>query len=108
MTTISPLNTISPATRLKLDSLEMQGTIGLDAPHDSQRSFRELLLQSIDQVNTMQVDADTAVETLMTGGDINPAEVLTAVQKADMAFKLMQQIRNKLMEAYREIQDVRI
>ena len=56
----------------------------------------------------MQHDADVAVETLMTGGEINPAEVLTAVQKADMAFKMMQQIRNKLVEAYQEIKEIQI
>ena len=37
-----------------------------------------------------------------------PAEVLTAVQKADMSFRLMMQIRNKLVQAYQEIQNVRI
>jgi flagellar hook-basal body complex protein FliE len=49
-----------------------------------------------------------AIETLMTGGDINPAQVLTAIQKADMSFRMMQQIRNKLMDAYREIKEIRI
>ena len=56
----------------------------------------------------MQKDADTAVEKLMTGGDVNPAEVLTAVQKADLAFKMMIQVRNKLQSAYDEIQAIRV
>ncbi len=47
-------------------------------------------------------------ENLFTGGDANPAEVLTAVQKADMAFRMMMQIRNKLTAAYDEIKNVRI
>jgi len=34
--------------------------------------------------------------------------VLTAVQKADMSFRLMMQIRNKLVEAYHKIEDIRI
>ncbi len=44
----------------------------------------------------------------MTGGDVNPAEVLTAVQKADMSFRMMMQIRNKLVQAYQEMKDIRI
>ncbi|MBC7351112.1 MAG: flagellar hook-basal body complex protein FliE, partial [Thermogutta sp.] len=32
----------------------------------------------------------------------------TAVQKADIAFKLMMQIRNKLIQAYQEIQNIRV
>ncbi len=71
-------------------------------------SFKNLLVDSIKQVNTMQHDADKAVEALFTGQDVNPAEVLTAVQKADMAFRLTMQMRNKAMEVYREIKDIRI
>jgi flagellar hook-basal body complex protein FliE len=71
-------------------------------------SFKDVLLQSIDQVNQMQLDADHAVETLMTGGDVDPAQVLTAVQKADLAFRMMMQMRNKVLEVYQQVQDVRI
>jgi flagellar hook-basal body complex protein FliE len=71
-------------------------------------SFKDLLVDSIQQVNTMQLEADRAVETMFTGGQINPAEVLTAVQKADLAFRLTMQMRNKLMEVYQEIKDIRI
>ena len=71
-------------------------------------SFKDLLLESIDQVNSMQQDADKAVQQLLTGDDVNTAEVLTAVQKADMSFRMMLQIRNKLVQAYQEVRDIRI
>ena len=71
-------------------------------------SFKDMLVDSIQQVNTMQLQADQAVETMFTGGEINPAEVLTAVQKADLAFRLTMQMRNKLMEVYQEVKDIRI
>ena len=71
-------------------------------------SFKDFLIDSIQQVNNVQMEADRAVESLFTGGDVNPAEVLTAVQKADLAFRLTMQLRNKVMEVYREIQDIRI
>ena len=70
--------------------------------------FKDLLVDSIQQVNSIQVEADRAVEALFTGENVNPAEVLTAVQKADLAFRLTMQMRNKLMDVYREIQDIRI
>lgn len=71
-------------------------------------SFQDLLLKSLNEVNGMQVEANRAVESLATGGDVNPAEVLTAVQKADLAFRMTMQIRNKLVQAYQEIQNIRI
>lgn len=71
-------------------------------------SFKDFLLNSIQQVNSMQQEADKAVEDLFTGGDTDPATVLTAVQKADMAFRMMMQIRNKLSSAYDEFKNIRI
>lgn len=84
------------------------GGTGGAAAADGKGSFKDFLLNSINEVNTMQQDANKAVETLATGGDIGPAEVLTAVQKADIAFRLMMQVRNKLISAYQEVQNVRV
>ena len=95
------LSIISPPGMTRLNQFTQLGNLGGAEP---QQTFKDLLVQSIDQVNNMQQDADVAV----TGGEINPAEVLTAVQKADMAFKMMQQIRNKLVEAYQEIKEIQI
>jgi flagellar hook-basal body complex protein FliE len=78
-----------------------------EADHDS-KSFKNFLLDSIREVNGMQQDADQAVEKLVTGGDVTPAEVLTAVQKADIAFRLMVQVRNKIVQAYQEVQNIRV
>lgn len=77
-------------------------------PGQAGASFKETLLNSINEINVMQQDADKAVETLLTGGEANPAEVLTAVQKADLAFRMMMQVRNKLMQAFQEVRDLRI
>lgn len=71
-------------------------------------SFKNVFLESIEQVNSMQKSADQAVNSLLTGGDVNPAEVLTALQKADLTFRTMMQVRNKLLSAYQEIKDIRI
>ena len=76
---------------------------GAAAPAEGGQSFKDFLVQSIQDVNSMQAAADKAVENLATGGDVNPAEVLTAVQKADIAFQMMVQVRNKLVDAFTEI-----
>ncbi len=79
-----------------------------NSPDKATGTFKDLLLNSIQDVNSMQQQADKAVETLMTGGDAEPAEVLTAVQKADLAFRLMMQMRNKLMQVYQEVKEIRV
>jgi len=70
--------------------------------------FKNILLEALNQVNTMQSQANEAVQQLVTGGDVNPAEVLTSLQKADISFRMMLQIRNKLVQAYQEVNNIRI
>ncbi|HZZ73866.1 MAG TPA: flagellar hook-basal body complex protein FliE, partial [Pirellulales bacterium] len=81
---------------------------GAAGPSGAQSSFKDFLLDSLRDVNAAQQQADKAVENLATGGDANPTEVLTAVQKADIAFRMMMQIRNKLVSAYQEVQAIRV
>lgn len=104
----APIGGFSTSQLSQLKELTSRGLEGLKADGAGETSFKDLFVEAIDHVNSMQKDADAAVETLMTGGDVNPAEVLTAVQKADMSFRMMQQIRNKLVQAYQEIKDIRI
>lgn len=71
-------------------------------------SFKDFLIKSMQDVNSAQQQASQAVETLMTGGDADPAAVLTAVEKADLAFRMMLQMRNKVLQVYQEVKDIRI
>ncbi len=99
---MNPVNHVSnPIT------LPGQALGATDAPQGGS-SFKDLLLDSIRQVNSMQQAADRAVEALAGGEQISTAEVLTAVQKADIAFRLMMQIRNKIVQAYQEVQNIRV
>jgi len=81
---------------------------GASAPGSEAGSFAKLMGDQVKNVNTMQTSADSMVHSLLTGGDVNEAEVLTSVQKADLAFRMLLQVRNKLLEAYREVQQIQI
>jgi flagellar hook-basal body complex protein FliE len=94
------------ATSIQGAALGKLPELGSNAPTDS--SFKDMLLKSIHDVNAMQQDADRAVEAMSVGEDVNPAQVLTAVQKADLAFRMMMQVRNKMVEAFTEIKELRI
>jgi flagellar hook-basal body complex protein FliE len=71
-------------------------------------SFKDMLMNSLNEVNSMQQQANQAVEQMAMGEDVSTAEVLTAVQKADIAFRMMLQIRNKVVQAYQEVQNIRV
>lgn len=72
------------------------------------QGFKDLLMQNIEQVNKLQEDATTAIEDLTTGKRDDVESVLLATAKADNAFRLLQQVRNKVFDAYKEIQQLRV
>ncbi len=72
------------------------------------KDFKQLLMDSLEQVNKLQQEAQNATEKLATGQTDNVAEVFSAVKKADIAFSLMMQIRNQLVNAYTEIRNMRM
>jgi flagellar hook-basal body complex protein FliE len=71
-------------------------------------SFIELMQTGVANVNAAQNSATAQVNNMLTGGDVSEVEVFTSVQKADMAFRMLVQVRNKLMQAYEEINAIRI
>ena len=70
--------------------------------------FAQQLQQQIDKVNQLQRDATEAVEDLATGRRDDVESVLVATQKADTAFRLLLQVRNKVLDAYDEVKQMRI
>jgi flagellar hook-basal body complex protein FliE len=71
-------------------------------------SFKDVLMKNIEQVNQLQQDAERAIEDLATGQRNDLDGVLIAKQKADMAFQLLLQVRNKMVDAYEEIKQMRV
>ncbi len=66
--------------------------------------FASLLKNSVDQVNSAQ-GASKALSEAFAKGDPNTdlTEVMVAMQKASLSFQAMTQVRNKLVEAYKEV-----
>ena len=70
---------------------------------DGGPSFKEMLTNSLDDVRTLQVQADDAIRNLVAGEVTDVTEAMVAVEKADLAFNTMMQIRNKIIQAYEEV-----
>ena len=77
-------------------------------PGQASPSFAETLLQSLDEVKRLQDEATAGVNRFLTGETNNPDEVFSAIRKADVAFSLLMETRNKLIEAYRELKEMRV
>ncbi len=69
--------------------------------------FGAMLKQSIDQVNGAQQKAkEMATQFELGEGDANLAEVMVALQKSSVSFQAMVQVRNKLVEAYKDVMNM--
>lgn len=71
--------------------------------------FSNVLRTAIDKVNEQQGVADKAVNGFLTGDNSKSlAEVMVATQKANVSFRAMTEVRNRLIEAYREVMNMPI
>ncbi len=66
-------------------------------------SFEELLSSSMKEVNTLQLEADDKMRRLATGDVEDISEVVMASSRAEVALKLMMELRNKLVDAYQAL-----
>jgi flagellar hook-basal body complex protein FliE len=103
------INTTNNLTGLgKVTGGAMGGGSAAEAGGSGSTGFSDLLKKSIDEVSRLQQDASKAVEDLATGRTDNVSGVMTAMEKADLAFKTLLAIRAKLMDAYEEIKSIQV
>ena len=65
-------------------------------------SFQDVLTDSLAQVTRLQGDADRAITSLGGGSPVSLHETMLALEQADLSFRLMMQVHDKIVEAYQE------
>lgn len=66
--------------------------------------FGNVLKSAINRVSDLQSSADQQVSSVMQGGQGDMSKTMISVEKADVAFQLMMQVRNKVVSAYQDIE----
>lgn len=95
---MNPAGPVGPIGPLKTGKTE---------PAEGERAFSDILKDSIENVNRLQKEADVMLEKY-TKGEASQDQVMVAFKKSQIAFEALLQIRNKLVEAFDEIQRMRI
>lgn len=78
------------------------------ADGDIKGSFSDLLKGAFEEANVHQHQADVAIRNLVAGRTKNPHEAMLAIERADMSLKLLVQVRNKILDAYREVMRMQV
>ena len=71
---------------------------------DTGESFGGILQSALQQVNQLSGGAEQQVGKLLQGAKSDMSSVMIAVEKADVAFQLAMQVRNKIVNAYQDIE----
>jgi flagellar hook-basal body complex protein FliE len=113
--TIQRLRSLMETQGLGGRTPEIQSTkVGADAAKSGTQesaqtpSFADTLKQSIAEVNALKMQADNAIQDLAVGKTDDVQGTILAVEKADVSFKLMMEIRNKLVSAYQEVMRLQV
>lgn len=110
--TVSNANRFLESGRLSSGGIDISnksnGISGGGEADSAGKSFADTLNTAIQNVNELQKSSDKAMQNLATGRTDNVADVMIAAEKADIALKLMVQVRNKMIDAYQEIMKMQV
>lgn len=90
-------------SRVSLLSVNDNKEKNVDESNSSSLSFFDTLKEKLDEVNEKQINADVATEAFISGEDVDIHELMLITEEAKMSLQLAVQVRNKLVEAYQEI-----
>ena len=81
------------------------GNVRLDIrqPSTDRSEFFQTLENAMDKVQEMQSGADQQVASVLQGNGEDLHSAMVAVEKADLTFQLMMQVRNKIVQAYQTV-----
>lgn len=91
-----------------LNDLNLKSPIMTEKNNVNKVNFKELLMESINNINSYEKDANELGLLLATGEIDNIHDVVIATQKAEMALQFGIEVKNKIMDAYQEIMRIQI
>jgi flagellar hook-basal body complex protein FliE len=114
---ISPIQTgavpaadlMSSATLPVSAPSELAGTSGLAAGQAAGGdSFATMLGNMVSEVNAQQNSATQTVNALQSGQNVTLPQAVIAMEEANVSFQLMVEVRNRLLDSYKEIMSMQI
>lgn len=87
---------------------KLNDTLGVKNTKASETSFSDVINEAITKVNDLQIESSKKTEEFITGATDDIHSVIMAGSKADLALQMTLQVRNKVMEAYKEIMNMQM
>lgn len=84
------------------------GAAGAAAKSGSGEGFAAALRQAVERVNDMQQQSGAEIERFLTGESEDLHKTILSVQKSELAFEMLLEVRNKVVQAYQEIMRIQV
>lgn len=95
---------ISSATANAVDAGSTgDGLLSQASASATETPFAGLLKNAVQSEQSLEDQASTTVERLMTGQGVDVHQVMIATQKANLAFEMALAVRNKAVSAYQQV-----
>jgi len=72
------------------------------------QGFSDLLKHAVESVNSMSHEAGRLEDAVAKGEDVNIHQAVIAGEKAGLSFRLLMQVRNKMIDAYQEVMRMQV
>lgn len=97
------VNPTSPLQQLKAFQEKAQ-----KGQREGSGQFAEVLKNALQEVDTLQKESNSEIQKVLAGEVKDVHSAMIAMQKADLSFQMLMQVRNKLVEAYHEVMRMQI
>ena len=98
------INGLSPST----STLGKTGSVPDTNASTQKASFGKFLKRAISEMNQLHQKANSAANQVASGQEVDIHNTIIAMEKADVSFQLMMQVRNKALEAYQEVMRMQV
>lgn len=99
------MNVQSIGTSSLLNNIETKKT---SIEPENENNFSKMINDAIGKVNDSQINADNKIENFVKGEDVNMHEVMLSMQEAQISMQLLIEVRNKVVEAYQEVNKIQL
>lgn len=103
------IHSLAAQMKVMADLAAGQSSSAVPAVNADGNDFQSLLKQAVSEVNQAQNTAQAKVQAFSTGeSNMTLEEVMVSLQKANLSFQTMIAVRNRLVDAYKEVTNLQV
>ncbi len=108
MTFSQSINAVQSSSTASVSGTKSQGVSDSDKTDNKSEDFSDLLEKAFDAVNEDMNTAGKMTQNMASGKEVDIADTMIAITKADISFRMMLQVRNKVLSAYEEVMRMQV